>query len=131
MNISQAAAATGLPAKTIRYYEDIGLILPTRSANGYRTFDDTNVHQLNFLARARALGFSIDNCRSLLTLWQDHDRASADVRRIAAAHLEDIETKIKDLSAMQDTLKDLVRTCEGDNRPECPILNSLSASFSD
>lgn len=131
MNISQAAAATGLPAKTIRYYEDIGLIRPTRSANGYRTFDDTNVHQLNFLARARALGFSIDNCRSLLTLWQDHDRASADVRRIAAAHLEDIETKIKDLSAMQDTLKDLVRTCEGDNRPECPILNSLSASSSD
>lgn len=131
MNISQAAAATGLPAKTIRYYEDIGLIRPTRSANGYRTFDDTNVHQLNFLARARALGFSIDNCRSLLTLWQDHDRASADVRRIAAAHLADIETKIKDLSAMQDTLKDLVRTCEGDNRPECPILNSLSASYSD
>lgn len=131
MNISQAAAATGLPAKTIRYYEDIGLIRPTRSANGYRTFDDTNVHQLNFLARARALGFSIDNCRSLLTLWQDHDRASADVRRIAAAHLADIETKIKDLSAMQDTLKDLVRTCEGDNRPECPILNSLSASSSD
>jgi len=131
MNISQAAAATGLPAKTIRYYEDIGLIRPTRSANGYRTFDETNVHQLNFLARARALGFSIDNCRSLLTLWQDHDRASADVRRIAAAHLADIETKIKDLSAMQDTLKDLVRTCEGDNRPECPILNSLSASYSD
>jgi MerR family copper efflux transcriptional regulator len=131
MNISQAAAATGLPAKTIRYYEDIGLIRPTRSANGYRTFDETNVHQLNFLARARALGFSIDNCRSLLTLWQDHDRASADVRRIAAAHLAEIETKIKDLSAMQDTLKDLVRTCEGDNRPDCPILNSLSASSSD
>ena len=131
MNISQAAAATGLPAKTIRYYEDIGLIRPTRSANGYRTFDETNVHQLNFLARARALGFSIDNCRSLLTLWQDHDRASADVRRIAAAHLTEIETKIKDLSAMQDTLKDLVRTCEGDNRPDCPILNSLSASSSD
>jgi MerR family copper efflux transcriptional regulator len=131
MNISQAAAATGLPAKTIRYYEDIGLIRPTRSANGYRTFDETNVHQLNFLARARALGFSIDNCRSLLTLCQDHDRASADVRRIAAAHLAEIETKIKDLSAMQDTLKDLVRTCEGDNRPDCPILNSLSASSSD
>ena len=131
MNISQAAAATGLPAKTIRYYEDIGLIRPTRSANGYRTFDETNVHQLNFLARARALGFSIDNCRSLLTLWQDHDRASADVRRIAAAHLTEIERKIKDLSAMQDTLKDLVRTCEGDNRPDCPILNSLSASSSD
>ena len=131
MNISQAAAATGLPAKTIRYYEEIGLIRPTRSANGYRTFSDTGVHQLNFLARARALGFSIDNCRSLLTLWQDHDRASADVRRIAAAHLDDIETKIADLTAMQDTLKDLVRTCEGNDRPDCPILNSLSASSSD
>ena len=106
MNISQAAEASGLPTKTIRYYEDIGLIRPKRSTNGYRTFNDTNLHQLNFLARARALGFSIEDCRSLLALWQDRERASTDVRAIAQARLIAIETKIADLSAMQATLKD-------------------------
>lgn len=130
MNISQAATATGLPAKTIRYYEEIGLIRPTRSANGYRTFSDTALHQLNFLARARALGFSIDDCRSLLALWEDGDRASGDVKRIAQDHLERIETKIADLSAMRDTLGHLVNTCEGNDRPNCPILNTLSAPAS-
>ena len=128
MNISQAAASTGLPAKTIRYYEEIGLIQPTRSANGYRTFADTTLHQLNFLAHARALGFSIDHCRSLLALWEDRDRASADVRRIALKHLSEIEEKIADLSAMRDTLGELVSTCDGNDRPDCPILNSLSSS---
>lgn len=128
MNISQAAEATGLPAKTIRYYEEIGLIRPTRSANGYRTFSDTSLHQLNFLARARALGFSIDHCRSLLALWEDRDRASADVRRIALIHLNEIDAKIADLSAMRDTLGTLVSTCDGNDRPDCPILNSLSAT---
>ena len=126
MNISQAAEASGLPTKTIRYYEDIGLIRPKRSTNGYRTFNDTNLHQLNFLARARALGFSIEDCRSLLALWQDRERASTDVRAIAQAHLIAIETKIADLSAMQATLKDLVSRCAGDDRPDCPILNDLS-----
>ena len=128
MNISDAAQQTGLPAKTIRYYEDIGLIVPDRSANGYRTFSDTHLHQLTFLARARALGFSVEDCRSLLALWQDRDRASADVRRIAQDHLTAIETKIADLTSMRDTLKHLVQTCAGDNRPDCPILNSLSSS---
>ncbi|MFL4468536.1 Cu(I)-responsive transcriptional regulator [Tateyamaria armeniaca] len=131
MNISQAAQATGLPAKTIRYYEEIGLIQPNRSANGYRTFSQTALHQLNFLARARALGFSIDDCRSLLTLWEDRSRASADVRRIAAAHLSEIETKIADLTAMRDTLSHLVKTCHGNDRPDCPILNTLSGTSSD
>ncbi len=130
MNISDAANATGLPAKTIRYYEEIGLIQPTRSANGYRRFDETALHQLTFLARARALGFAIEDCRSLLALWEDRDRASADVRRIAAAHLNEIETKIADLTAMRGTLKELVKSCEGNDRPDCPILNNLSASSS-
>ena len=130
MNISQAAVATGLPAKTIRYYEDIGLIRPDRSANGYRIFSDTALHKLAFLSRARALGFSIDDCRSLLALWEDRARASGDVRRIATDHLSAIETKIADLSAMRDTLRHLVHTCAGNDRPDCPILNRLSQSAS-
>ncbi|MEO1363575.1 MAG: Cu(I)-responsive transcriptional regulator [Pseudomonadota bacterium] len=128
MNISQASEATGLPAKTIRYYEEIGLIRPDRRANGYRDFADTEVHKLRFLARARALGFGIDDCRSLLALWGDRARASADVRRIAHAHLAEIEAKITDLTAMRDTLSHLVVTCAGDDRPDCPILNTLSSS---
>ena len=128
MNISQASEATGLPAKTIRYYEDIGLIRPDRRANGYRDFADTEVHKLRFLARARALGFGIDDCRSLLALWEDRARASADVRRIAHAHLAEIEAKITDLTAMRDTLSHLVDTCAGDDRPDCPILKTLSSS---
>ena len=128
MNISQAADATGLPAKTIRYYEEIGLITPDRGANGYRSFAETHIHQLTFLARARALGFSVEDCRSLLALWEDRDRASGDVRRIAQDHLTAIEAKITDLAAMRDTLRHLVQTCAGDDRPDCPILNSLSSS---
>ncbi|WP_299205161.1 Cu(I)-responsive transcriptional regulator [uncultured Tateyamaria sp.] len=128
MNISDAAEITSLPPKTIRYYEEIGLITPGRSANGYRSFTDMHIHQLTFLARARALGFSVEDCRSLLALWEDRDRASADVRNIAETHLGAIEAKIADLSAMRDTLRHLVNTCAGDNRPDCPILNSLSSS---
>jgi len=126
MNISDASKATGLPAKTIRYYEDIGLVTPARSTNGYRIFSDTSVHQLSFLARARALGFSVEDCRSLLALWEDRDRASGDVRRIAQDHLNAIEAKITDLTAMRDTLRHLVATCAGDDRPDCPILNTLA-----
>lgn len=126
MNISQAAAATRLPAKTIRYYEDIGLIYPERRDNGYRDFAESQVHSLRFLARARDMGFSIEDCRSLLALWEDRDRASADVRRIAKDHLNAIEAKIADLCAMRDTLTDLVQDCVGDNRPDCPILKGLA-----
>ena len=126
MNISDAATATGLPAKTIRYYEEIDLIRPNRSANGYRQFSESQVHQLRFLARARALGFGIDDCRSLLALWQDRDRASADVRIIAKEHLVEIEEKIAALAAMRTTLTDLVRACAGNDRPDCPILQDLA-----
>lgn len=128
MNISDAADITSLQPKTIRYYEEIGLITPNRTANGYRSFTETHIHQLTFLARARALGFSVEDCRSLLALWEDRGRASADVRKIAQTHLLSIEDKIADLSAMRDTLRHLVNTCAGDNRPDCPILNSLSSS---
>jgi MerR family copper efflux transcriptional regulator len=125
MNISDAADLSGLPAKTIRYYEDIRLLKPPRDANGYRAFRESDVHKLTFLARARALGFSIDECRTLLGLWGDQDRASSDVRALALAHLDQIETKITDLQTMHQTLSELVQACAGDHRPDCPILNSL------
>lgn len=126
MNIGDASLTTGLPAKTIRYYEDIKLIKPLRDANGYRAFRESDVHKLRFLGRARALGFTIDDCRNLLALWEDTDRASADVREIAKEHLSQIETKIADLQSMADTLSVLVRDCAGDDRPDCPILKNLS-----
>ncbi|KQB96212.1 transcriptional regulator [Loktanella sp. 1ANDIMAR09] len=125
MNIGDAATKAGLPAKTIRYYEDIGLVKPARDANGYRAFVQSDIHKLTFLARARALGFSIEDCRDLLALWEDSSRASSDVRQIAQEHLARIETKIADLEDMRDTLKTLVRDCAGDDRPDCPILNRL------
>lgn len=128
MNIGEVAEQTGLPAKTIRYYEDIGLVTPKREANGYRVFARTDAHKLAFLARARALGFSIEDCRNLLALWEDRKRASADVRAIAQQHLAEIENKIAGLVAMRDTLSELVRECAGDNRPDCPILKGLEGA---
>jgi Cu(I)-responsive transcriptional regulator len=125
MNIGQAAERAGLPAKTIRYYEDIALIKPQRDANGYRAFRESDIHKLTFLGRARALGFTIEDCRNLLALWEDTDRASGDVRAIAKDHLAQIETKIRDLQNMQRTLSNLVRDCAGDDRPDCPILTQL------
>ncbi len=125
MNISEVAAQSGLPPKTIRYYEDIGLIKPLRDTNGYRAFRTSDMHRLRFLGRARALGFTIEDCRALLALWGDRARASADVRAIAMDHLTQIEAKIADLQAMHDTLRHLVGACAGDARPDCPILHSL------
>jgi len=127
MNISDAARHAGLPPKTIRYYEDIGLIRPRRDANGYRAFAEPDLHKLSFLARARALGFTIEDCRSLMALYDDQDRASAEVKRIAEDHLAEIERKVTDLRAMHATLSALVDACAGDDRPDCPILNRLGA----
>lgn len=126
MNIGEVAGKAGLPAKTIRYYEEIGLVTPARDANGYRAFRETDVHKLAFLARARALGFSIEDCRTLLALYEDDTRASADVRRVAREHLARIDDKIAQLMAMRDTLGDLVESCHGDGRPDCPILKDLA-----
>ena len=125
MNIGEVAERAGLPPKTIRYYEDIGLIRPLRSDNGYRTFQEKDMYKLAFLGRARALGFSIEDCRGLLALWEDQGRASADVRAIAKDHLAEIEAKIDGLQAMRATLSDLVTSCAGDARPDCPILDRL------
>lgn len=126
MNISDVSAVTGLPPKTIRYYEDIGLVLPQRQANGYRVFRESDVHKLAFLARARSLGFPVESCRSLLALYEDQARASADVKKIALTHLAEIDEKLAELHAMRDTLADLVTACAGDARPDCPILKDLA-----
>ncbi|HAI29094.1 MULTISPECIES: Cu(I)-responsive transcriptional regulator [unclassified Thalassospira] len=126
MNISDAAADSGLPAKTIRYYEDIGLVSPGRLANGYRDYDEDDLHKLRFLQRARGLGFSVEDCRVLLSLYEDRNRASADVKKIAKTHLIEIERKIAELQSLRDTLSDLVQSCHGDDRPNCPIINDLA-----
>lgn len=127
MNIGDVAEATGLPSKTIRYYEDIGLIKPDRDANGYRNFTHSDRHQLEFLGKARSLGFSIEDCRALLALYQDRTRASADVKKLAKGHLAQIDDKIAELKAMQATLQTLVAKCHGDDRPDCPILEGLAS----
>jgi len=126
MNISQVATASGLPAKTIRYYEEIGLIRPMRGENGYRAFRDSDLHKLAFLGRARSLGFSIEECRALLALYEDRDRASGDVKALAVGHLAQIRAKIAELHTMEATLADLVESCAGDARPDCPILSGLA-----
>lgn len=126
MNIGEIAEKSGLPAKTIRYYEDIGLVTPNRSDNGYRHFNDNDLHKLTFLCRARTLGFSIEDCRTLVALYEDETRASADVKSVAKQHLARIDEKIAQLQSMRDTLSHLVSECAGDNRPDCPILNDLS-----
>ena len=125
MNIGDVSRRSGLPVKTIRYYEEIGLIKPGRGANGYRDFDEKDLHKLAFLGRARALGFTIQDCRALMALYEDQSRASADVKQIANQHLAQIQEKIEDLIAMRDTLAHLVRECAGDQRPDCPILSNL------
>jgi Cu(I)-responsive transcriptional regulator len=128
MNIGDVSKRSGLPAKTIRYYEDIGLVCPQRSENGYRAFRETDLHKLTFLGRARALGFSIEDCRVLLNLYEDTGRESAQVKAIAQEHLAAIDDKIAQLQTMRGTLSHLVEACRGDNRPDCPILSDLSGT---
>lgn len=126
MNVSQAARRSGLPAKTIRYYEEVGLIRPGRAANGYRDYSGEDVHSLAFLKRARGLGFSIDECRQLMALYVDKGRASHDVREIAVAHVASIDAKIAELKSMRRTLDALIGACHGDHRPDCPILDDIA-----
>ncbi|MBC7950305.1 MAG: Cu(I)-responsive transcriptional regulator [Rhodospirillaceae bacterium] len=127
MNIGEAAKRSGVPAKTIRYYEDIGLIPKAgRTASGYRAYTESEVETLKFIHRARSLGFAVKDVGDLLTLWQDRERASADVRRIAQGHVEAVERKIAELEAIRRTLQGLIQQCHGDDRPDCPILEGLS-----
>ena len=127
MNIGQAARRSGLTAKTIRYYEQIGLIAPARRDNDYRDYGDRELHELRFVASARRLGFTIDQVRHLLALYRDKARASADVRAAAQAHIAEIRARIAELKAMERTLSGLVEACRGDERPDCPIIEGLAA----
>lgn len=127
MNIGQAAKASAISPKMLRHYECIGLIKNShRSVAGYRTFTENEIHTLRFIKQARVLGFSLEQIKQLLSLWQDRERASADVKALAQVHITELSGKIEELSAIRDALKLLVHPCHGDARPECPILSGLS-----
>jgi len=129
MNIGQAAKQSGISAKIIGFHESIGLISPAvRTDSGYRVYSDHDVHTLRFVRRARDLGFSVEQMNELLALWQDRSRASADVKRIALEHVEELERKAEALREMAATLKHLAQHCHGDERPDCPILENLGCS---
>jgi Cu(I)-responsive transcriptional regulator len=127
MNIGDVAAASGVSAKMVRYYEAIGLIGPAaRSDANYRVYAEADLHTLRFIRRARSLGFSVPEMSTLLQLWRDRRRASADVKRLALRHVADLEARITELQEMAETLRHLARTCHGDARPDCPILEQLA-----
>jgi Cu(I)-responsive transcriptional regulator len=132
MNIGQAAKATGVSAKMIRYYESTGLIPKAlRSEAGYRHYGEADIHTLRFIRRARDLGFSVEQIGELVGLWRDRERASADVKRIALGHVDALERKAAALQAMSRTLRHLAACCQGDTRPDCPILEELAAPGAD
>ena len=127
MTIGEAAAFSGLPPKTIRYYESVGLIeAAPRTNGGYRSYGDTDVQFLLFIRRARGLGFSVEDVAGLLALYRDKSRASADVKALALRHRERIDGKIAELASIRRTLDHLIDKCHGDERPECPILDDLA-----
>ncbi|MFA7415222.1 MAG: Cu(I)-responsive transcriptional regulator [Rhizobium sp.] len=129
MNIGQASTASGVSAKMIRYYEEIGLVRPaSRTAANYRTYGDEEVHRLRFIRRARSLGFSLEETERLLELWDDKSRASAEVKKVALHHIAELEEKIAGMKAMVATLTELADCCHGDQRPNCPILADLAGS---
>jgi MerR family transcriptional regulator, copper efflux regulator len=127
VNIGAAAVSSGVSAKMIRHYEAIGLLRPAeRRANDYRDYGDRDLHELRFIRRARRLGFSIAEIGELLTLWRDRGRPSREVRRIAEAHISDLQSRVAEMQAMANTLRQLVSACHGDDRPDCPILDDLA-----
>jgi MerR family copper efflux transcriptional regulator len=131
MTIGEAAARAGVPAKTIRYYEQIGLVgEAVRGANQYRTYSDAEVGMLRFIGRARRLGFSIQDLKQLVALYRDRGRASADVKALAMQHVARIDRKLADLQTVRAALADLASRCHGDDRPDCPILDELATGES-
>lgn len=126
MNIGTVAEKSGVPPKTIRYYETIGLIgTAQRRPNGYRSYSALDMRTLSFIKRARGLGFSVEEVRELLDLWRDKTRSNVDVKALALRHLKALEHKIEELAAMRTALTHLVKRCRGDARPDCPILDDL------
>ncbi|MXP64195.1 Cu(I)-responsive transcriptional regulator [Roseomonas sp. M0104] len=128
MNIGEAARRSGVSAKMIRHYETQGLVRPQRLANGYRDYAEADLAVLRFIRHARALAFPLEDVRKLLALWGDRNRASADVRRIALAHVAALESKAQAMQAMAASLRHLAAHCHGDARPDCPILDELEKS---
>ena len=129
MNIGAAAERSGMPPKTIRYYESVGLIAPAeRRGNGYRDYSDKDVATLRFVHRARGLGFTIEECRELLALYRDRDRASSEVKKMALDRVTTIDSKIAELQGMRTALLTLAHRCHGDDRPDCPILEDLATA---
>ena len=127
--IGTVAAQTGVSAKTIRYYESTGLIPQAeRATNGYRMYSERAVHLLRFVKRARDLGFSVEQVGALLALWADEKRESAEVKKLAVTHLEEIERKIVALEELRNTMRTLIECCHGDERPDCPILEDLASA---
>lgn len=126
-NIGQAASQSGVSAKMIRHYETLGLLPAVpRTDAGYRQYGEAQIHTLRFIRRARLLGFSMVEIAELLKLWQNQSRASADVKRIALAHVADLERRIAEMQAMRQTLQELAQCCQGNQRPDCPILSGLA-----
>ena len=126
MQIGQAAKASGISAKMIRHYEAIGLLPAAgRRASGYRDYGDTELHKLQFIRRARDLGFSIEQIRMLLKLWSDRNRSNTEVKALALTHVAELEEKVKHLREMSDVLSRLAEACDGDGRPDCPIIRGL------
>ena len=129
MKIGQAAAASGISERMIRHYEKIGLMPPAaRRDSGYRDYDERDVHSLRFIGRARDLGFSIDEIRKLLELWQDRSRASQDVKELALARAAELKRKERELHEMRRSLEHLAASCHGDERPDCPIIGDLEGT---
>lgn len=129
MNIGTAAERSGVAAKTIRYYESVGLIQPAeRTAAGYRVYGTQDVETLRFVQRARSLGFSVEEVSNLLALWRDRSRSSAEVKALARHRVEDIDRKVAELTEMRETLLHLMERCHGDDRPDCPILQGLAGT---
>jgi MerR family transcriptional regulator, copper efflux regulator len=129
MNIGEVATKSGVPAKTIRYYEDVGLIpRARRTGSGYRDYGDRDLATLRFVQRARSLGFSVKDVGALLALWNDSARASAEVKALAGDHVKEIDRKLAELRSMRRTLVDLMERCHGDERPDCPILDDLAGA---
>ena len=126
MNIGEASQQSHLPPKTIRYYEDIALVKPARAENGYRDYSNSDLHRLRFLQRARSLGFTIEECRQLLSLYEDEHRESADVKKLAERKITEVDRKIRELKSLKSTLSLLARECHGDNKPDCPIIDDLA-----